>query len=281
MSIPFTKVQAIGNDFVLFHAEDILHLDWPTLAIEACERHFGIGADGMLVVDLLSPSFGQLRMFNADGSEDFCGNGLRCAVHHAVTRLGANPELQFEQLGQLVPCHYQPSGTMIELPAARFDPASVPLSTDNELWAEPVEVAGATYTLHSLSTGSTHTIIFREDAVGDAEFFEVSPLLETNSLFPSRTSIMWTHCTGQDELQIRIWERGVGETQGCGTGATAAAIAWMRQRDQGGSIRVTSPGGSLVVKAEAWVGPIQLIGTASEVFSGELNLRTAPRLMVL
>lgn len=273
MSVPFAKVQAIGNDFVLFQAQDVIDYDLGTLAIESCERRFGIGADGMLVLDMLTPAYGELRMFNADGTEDFCGNGLRCAVNYAVHQMDSNRELVIEQMGRKVPCRYEDGIVHIALPAASFAPTDVPTILTEEVWNVNQTVEDREFTLSALSTGSTHTIIFQAELPADADFFQYSPILEHHSWFPERTSVMWTQVDGPNEISIRIWERGVGETLGCGTGSTAAAVAFMRREGIGGPIRVNNPGGAVTVDAERWDGPLTLSGAAQISYAGELSLR--------
>ncbi|MBL8047281.1 MAG: diaminopimelate epimerase [Chthonomonas sp.] len=273
MSVPFAKVQAIGNDFVLFQAADVVDFDLATLAIEACERRYGIGADGMLVLDVLTPNFAQLRMFNADGTEDFCGNGLRCAVNYAVNHMDSNRSFVVEQMERQVRCTYEPGNIQVELPAASFAPRDVPTVLDEEVWDVNQTVDDREFALSALSTGSTHTIIFVNELPDDATFLRYSPIIENHEWFPERTSVMWTQVMAGDHLRIRIWERGVGETLGCGTGSTAAAVAYLRREGRGGAVRVENPGGAVTVSAESWDSPLTLAGDAQTVYQGELRLR--------
>lgn len=273
MTVPFAKVQAIGNDFVLFQAQDVIDYDLATLAIESCERRFGIGADGMLVLDMLTPAYGELRMFNADGTEDFCGNGLRCAVNYAVHQMDSERNLTIEQLGQKVSCRYEDGIVHISLPPASFAPSAVPTVLKDEVWLVNQTVEDREFALSALSTGSTHVVIFEAELPGDDEFLQYSPILEHHDWFPERTSVMWTRADGPKEISIRIWERGVGETLGCGTGSTAAAVAYMRRAGIGGPIRVNNPGGNVTVDADQWDAPLTLSGSAEISYSGELQLR--------
>lgn len=277
MNVPFFKYQSIGNDFVLFEAESVFDYDLPTLAIEACERKFGIGADGMLVIDRLTPNRLELKMYNGDGTEDFCGNGLRCSIQHAHSHMGADSNVDVEHLGRLVKGFIHDTGSISTvLPAASFDPADVPADYSQEIFEQSLTVEGTELHITSVSTGSTHTIIFVKELPDDDFFFPISKALEVHPLFPERTSVIWTRVDSARKLTLRIWERGVGETLGCGTGSTAAAVVTMRRDNHGGPIEVVNPGGTLIVEAESWAKDMLVTGEAKLVYGGAKILRLAP-----
>ena len=145
-----------------------------------------------------------------------------------------------------------------------------PSSFDGELFDAPLEVAGETLIVSALSTGSTHTILFTDTLPDDATFFRLGPALEHHPIFPERTSAIWAMPVGEDELRIRIWERGAGETQGCGTGSSAAAVAWLRRQGRGGTVAVHNPGGTLHISLDRWDAPVTARGLATVLYSGSL-----------
>jgi len=276
--IPFWKVESIGNDFVLFHEEDILACagnDPETfirqLTISASERRFGIGSDGVLIIARDGNDL-RLRMFNPDGTEDFCGNGLRCAAVHATKQGWVGEQFVIHHHGIDVPTRVCGEGCIeTQLATASYAPEVVPVNfrenpgdtfDRNPLWQ------GMNIDASSLSTGSTHTIVWQGSLPEDEEFFHLGPLIENDAQFPERTSVIWAVETAPMKLQIRIWERGAGETLGCGTGASAAAVDYLRRQNIGGSVEVTSKGGSVQISAPSWDAPLLVRGVAEELFVG-------------
>jgi diaminopimelate epimerase len=282
--IPFYKVESIGNDFVLVQEEDARSLalcDYDTflsnLSVQASERRFGVGSDGLLVV---SHSDGRvsMRMFNPDGSEDFCGNGIRCAAVHALDQGWVQESFTMEHRGQEVPCKVCGDGCVeTMLGAASYRPEDVPVhflddpanTFDRVVWADRDTIVRGS----ALSTGSTHVVVPVPQLPEDREFFRISPLIENDPQFPDRTSVIWTQERGPGELDIRIWERGAGETLGCGTGASAAAVDYMRRNSSTGVVSVESRGGVLQISAPSWDAPLFVRGTAKEMFRGSFLLR--------
>lgn len=290
-SIPFWKLQSIGNDFPLIHLADValmlpapgeneaLKLD--ELAIAICDRRFGIGGDGLLAVAMEGDAL-RLRMFNPDGTEDFCGNGIRCAALHAFRQGWVGSDFTVKHLDRDVPTHVAADGEIATmLGIADYTPKRVPHTRFGELfnttvWSGmdsglPLSLFGS-----SLTTGTTHTIIVTDKIPGDDAFRSVSAKIEVDPLWPERTSVIWVKEVVQNKLLIRIWERGVGETLGCGTGASAAAADYLRRQGRGGTVEVTSRGGTLKVRTDSWFSPLTLIGVAEEVFRGDFLWKNAP-----
>lgn len=288
-SIPFWKVESVGNDFVLVDLAVLEGLGIPEEALPALTRsvsprRFGVGSDGLLALDT-RPRPLRMRMFNPDGSEDFCGNGLRCGALYATRMAGVEPEFVIHHLGRDVPARVAADGTIqTQIGAASFAPADVPL-VGEELFEGPLEVAldlGSepagrylmehwTLVASALSTGSTHTILFVDAFPEDDVFERLGPAIEHHPRFPERTSAIWAVPEGNDTLRIRIWERGAGETQGCGTGSSAAAAAWLRREGRGGTVTVHNPGGTLRVSMDAWDAPIRVEGEARVLFEGSVE----------
>lgn len=274
LSLPFWKVESIGNDFVLMLESDFNEHqpDIPFL----CDRKFGIGSDGILVVRREGEKV-VLRMFNSDGSEDFCGNGTRCAAHFARVQEWVKDQFIIVHGGQEIPIHLLENGMITtELGPATYDPQIIP-TTAGELFDTPIPWSGGAELRGSvLSTGSAHLVLQVDELPEDDVFFEVSPQLENLAIFPERVSVMWAKQESADHVRIRIWERGVGETLGCGTGATATALDVMRRRGSGGAVRVESKGGHLTIQAEQWDARPTLIGRAHVRFSGNLRYFVMP-----
>ncbi len=275
MKVPFWKLQSIGNDFPLIHPSEIAEdLSLSDLAKKICDRRFGVGGDGMLTLERESAELLHLRMFNPDGTEDFCGNGIRCAAKHAWLQGWVRAEFSINHLNRTVKVSFKGDEISTELGSASYRPEDVPLESDDErfespiFWSEQEMVVGS-----ALSTGSTHVIVPVDQLPEDEEFFRLGPLIETFGLYPSRTSIIWREKIADAHIRIRIWERGVGETLGCGTGSSAAAVDYLRSMGGGGSIRVDSRGGTVWVSAERWDKPISILGTATAVYSGTFRYR--------
>lgn len=241
-ALPFTKMQAVGNDFVV--VEEAVwgqRDDWAQTAIALCDRHKGVGGDGLLVVCPSAVADVRMRMLNPDGTEDMCGNGLRCVVLWAWERgaFGNDPRRPMgsvETLSGVLSVGLILGGDeavgvieeiWTELGKPLFRPADLPMLiperdavTDFSL---PVE--GEDIIVSTVNTGTTHTVIWVNELPGDERFFAVSPQIENHPLFPERTSVLWAKsCDEGNCFDIRIWERGAGETLGCGTGACAVTV---------------------------------------------------------
>lgn len=272
----FFKYESIGNDFVLLENSDAGSQNLSNLSKTLCNRHFGVGSDGLLVVDS-SANPVTMRMFNPDGTEDFCGNGLRCAALHMKLEHKATESLTLLHGGQLIPIQFAVGGWIdVTLPQASFDPAQVPLALGvGEVFDRSLVVDGHPLTLSSLTTGSTHTVIFRESPVTDEEFQSMSPKLENHDWFPNRTSVIWAWQTGSKALSIRIWERGVGETLGCGTGSAAVAACWFRKHSGALAVEIRNPGGETVA-SKGLKGSIIVSARAKLVYKGVLTSSLAP-----
>jgi diaminopimelate epimerase len=276
--IKFSKMQAIGNDFVVVAKDDAQGRAYDKLALDLCDRHFGVGGDGLLV---LGPGTGDcaldFRMFNPDGTEDMCGNGLRCAALWGYRRgliaegqtflthgFDRNRECRLVQVGE----NDNEALVAVDMGIADFVPANIPYLGAQ---GDRLSAAGSEWAIHPVSTGSTHAVIFG-DVVSEDTFRSVSPQIENHPDFPERTSVMWTTELGNNEYAVRIWERAAGETLGCGTGMAAiAAVAWREGKSPSDAeIKVRSKGGELRFVQDA-KGNIQMTGPAEWVFDGVLD----------
>lgn len=276
-TIPFYKVESVGNDFVLVLASDVQGVDLPTLALNVCRRHFSVGSDGLLVLAREGNAV-RLRMFNPDGTEDFCGNGIRCAAIMAQHLGWVDSEGTIHHLDKTIHVELDENVVRSTLDPANFTPSAVPVCSIHEMFMSPLNIEGRQLRVSSLTTGSTHTVVLSDELPNDEEFLSLGPAIENHPLFPERTSVIWAVPEGEDALKIRIWERGAGETQGCGTGSSAAAAVYFRKRNAYGSLKINNPGGTVIVTQLGPHDPMITEATAEIVYRGNVNLvpSTAP-----
>ena len=271
---------------VLDAAELPPQADLTRLAITLCDRHFGIGADGLLVVGRDAPGAAFfMRMFNPDGTEDMCGNGLRCVGLWAHRAGWVTAEASFNVATKEGPKGMRVldvsddgrSGKLrVGMGIPKFAPADIPFcgTGQERVVGYPLDVAGETYFITAMNTGSTHTVIFGVVPPDEETFQRVSPLIELHPHFPERTSVLWATSQGDNTMAVRIWERGVGETLGCGTGACAVGVAaqfydTVGMGDVHSPVNIVSKGGSLIIDWRGDGYPIVMSGPAEIVFDGE------------
>lgn len=276
-TVPFTKVQAVGNDFVLVDGRSLDDLNWPELARLMCVRRFGVGSDGLLVYLPSQTAHFRMRMFNPDGTEDFCGNGIRCmCAYHAELSQSPPPadDLTVETVSGIrkarildYSCHRR-AIVRVEMGPPILDPKRIPALFDGpRVVGRKLQVAGEAVEVTSLSVGTTHTVIFAPESDWDRLFSRVSPVLEVHEAYPERTSVLWADVSDARRIRVRIWERGVGETLGCGTGACAVAVAARLRGISSEEVEIVSRGGSLTASWDG-DGPVFLTGPADILFSG-------------
>jgi len=274
----FVKMQGTGNDFVLLEAQGD-ERDWPRLAQAMCDRHFGVGADGLILVLTSARADVRMRMFNPDGSEaEMCGNGLRCVVKYAVEGGLARPRdgrIEVETPAGVLGAQTFGDGQAVErvrvsMGAPRFAPAEVPvlIETEPPIVDLPLEVGGRALRLTCLSMGNPHAVHFLDGPVAAFPLEEIGPLVEHHALFPQRVNFEVAQVLTGDRIEARVWERGAGATLACGSGASATVVAARVQGLVGDSVDITLPGGTLGID---WDGQseVYLSGPAERVFAGE------------
>jgi diaminopimelate epimerase len=255
----FTKMHGAGNDFIIFEPEEVTDLDLPDLARKACDRHFGVGADGILLP--ISSDVADLKMvyLNSDGSpSEMCGNGIRCLARYAWDCGLIDGEILTVEAGAGVK-----KVTLLGEGSSRVDMG--PPGFDSE-----VELRGLRFL--RISMGNPHAVacLGSEEEVDALDLREVGPPVENDSLFPEKTNVEFVHVRGKHEVRLRIWERGAGETLASGSGSCAAAVAAMRRRFAESPVRVAMDGG--VVEIE-WAGdgePVYMTGPAEYICGGDL-----------
>jgi diaminopimelate epimerase len=248
----FSKYHALGNDYVVVEAADFAERLTPTIVDRICARHFGIGADGILVreADPAAGSF-RLRIINADASEaEKSGNGLRIFARYLWDRDEvADEPFAVETLGGLVTCQVFPDGRMVAVDMGRvsFHSHDVPVvGPPREVLRETLEVNGQRLEYSAASIGNPHCVVPREQ-VSAAESQSLGPLIETDTRFPNLTNVQFMQVLDRGNLRIEIWERGVGYTLASGTSSCAAAAVAHRLGLCDNAVTVHMPGGDLAI----------------------------------
>ncbi len=278
----FTKMHGAGNDYVYVNGfeENLDGVDLCKLAIRLSDRHTGIGGDGLILV--LPSQLGDVRMqmFNADGSEaEMCGNGVRCVAKYAYDHnLARKPVINVETLGGLkrIEVFTGPDGTIatarVDMGAPIFDPALIPVKAEGpDAFGLKVEALGVQWTLHCVSMGNPHAITLVEDPAS-LDLPRIGPALETHPVFPRKANIEFAHVVDRQNVDMRVWERGSGETMACGTGACATAVALMRLGLVDERVNLHLRGGTLTIEWPGQQGSVFKTGPAVEVFHGEVAL---------
>jgi diaminopimelate epimerase len=272
----FVKSHALGNDYVVVEQELLDFPLTPEAVRRLCDRHFGVGSDGLLVrVPSERAEFG-LRIYNPDGSEaEKSGNGLRIFAKYLYDHGHARRE-QFtvETPGGVVRCDVVVrQGRVVEVTVdmgeATFTSTRIPMTgPEREVVDEPLEVAGTVLRVTAVNVGNPHCVVFTPD-LGAVDFHRLGPALERHPAFPQRTNVQFVQVLGSDRVRIRIWERGAGETLASGSSACAVAAACVRRGLTGRQLEVEMDGGVLRVTVEDGFR-LRMSGPASEVYAGQL-----------
>jgi diaminopimelate epimerase len=271
----FVKMHGQGNDFVVLDGvRQRLELT-PELVRRLADRHLGIGCDQLLLVEPAADPANDFRyrIFNADGGEvEQCGNGARCFARYVLDEgLTGKREIRVETAAGVISPRVEDSGQVsVDMGAPRFAPADIPFLAEQERLAYPLRVAGFPVEVSVASMGNPHAVQLVAD-VDRAPVTEQGPLIERHPAFPRRVNAGYMQVVARDHIRLRVWERGVGETLACGTGACAAVASGIRLGLLDARVRVTTRGGDLVIR---WPGPghaIMMTGDAVRVFDGEIE----------
>lgn len=275
-TLRFGKMHGLGNDFVVIDAIAQAFEPTPEQCRFLADRRFGIGCDQILLVEApREPDCDfHYRIFNRDGSEvEQCGNGARCfarfvrdqgmtgkSIIDVGTRAG-KIRLYIEKDEQI----------RVNMGSPRFTPKEIPFLTDREQSRYPLEVAGEEIQIGAVSMGNPHAVL-RVESIGNAPIDRLGPLLESHPRFPNRVNVGFMELMGRGHIRLRVYERGTGETLACGTGACAAAVSGQRQGLLDPRVRVSLPGGDLVIEWDGNGAPVWMTGPATNVFDGEIKL---------
>jgi diaminopimelate epimerase len=278
MTMHFTKMHGTGNDFLMIEPEG-RERDWARLAAAICDRHLGVGADGVMLVMPSEKADVRMRLFNADGSEaEVSGNGVRCLVKYAVERGLATPKdarVAIEAVHGILEAQVfvdggRVSSVRLSMGPPRFAPAEVPVAVEAEppVTGLALEAAGERLTVSCVSMGNPHAVLYTEAPVEDYPLERVGPAVEHHELFPERVNFGVARVLSPERMDVRVWERGVGETLACGSGCCAAMVMARVQGLAGDTVDIQQPGGPLRVEWDG-AGDVYLSGPAEFVFEGE------------
>lgn len=263
--VKFTKMHGAGNDYIYVDTTKYPIADPEKKAVEWSRFHTGIGSDGLILIETSDKADFSMRIFNADGSEAMmCGNGSRCVGKYVYEYgLTDKTEVTLDTLSGIKILKLHIKGK--EVTAVTVDMGS-PLETRQVSW-------GNEYPFQStqVSMGNPHLVTFVDD-IAQINLTETGPKLEHHPLFPNRTNVEFAQVIGQDTIRMRVWERGSGITQACGTGACATAVAAFINGMAGRKSDIIMDGGTVTVEWEESSGHILMTGSAIKVFDGEIEL---------
>lgn len=276
MLLRFTKMHGLGNDFmVLDLVSQHAHI-LPKHAKQWGDRHTGIGFDQLLIVE--APSNPEVdfryRIFNSDGSEvEQCGNGARCFARFVLDkRLTAKKRIRVETKGGIIELDVRNDGQIcVDMGPPRLAPAEIPFDAPAQALSYPLEVAGQQVELAAVSMGNPHAVL-RVSDINNAPVHDLGPKIEHHPRFPQRVNVGFIQVIDRHRAQLRVWERGAGETQACGTGACAAAVAAISQGWMDSPLLIDLPGGRLSIEWEGPGKPVLMTGPAVRVFEGQVRL---------
>ncbi|HVT24921.1 MAG TPA: diaminopimelate epimerase [Rhizomicrobium sp.] len=270
----FLKMHGLGNDFAVFDArKQALALDAAT-ARAIADRRLGVGCDQVIVIaPAANGADAAMRIYNSDGGEvESCGNAARCVAQLLMAEKGAET-IRLETVGGPLVCSQNNGLVTVDMGAPRFEWKDVPLASAVDTNKFSFSVDGVSLEASALSVGNPHCVIF----VGDAEnapVSDVGPLIEHHSLFPERVNVEFATVQSRGRIRMRVWERGAGITQACGTGACATAVAAARRGLSDRKVDVVLDGGTLTIEWRESDGHILMTGPATLAWRGEIDLTT-------
>lgn len=276
MRLRFSKMHGLGNDFMVIDGvSQKLRLGAEKIR-QLADRHFGIGFDQLLLVEAPeSPDVDfAYRIFNADGSEvENCGNGARCfAVFVRDRRLTGKNVIKVETAGGPMTLQVTPSGEVcVDMGVPRLLPTEIPFAAESQAVTYPLLVNDQTLTISAISMGNPHAVTLVSD-IANAPVAELGPRIENHPRFPKRVNAGFMQVVSNNEVNLRVYERGVGETLACGTGACAAVVAGNLRQLLSNDVKVNLPGGSMRIN---WAGPgqpVMMTGPATTVFHGQVKI---------
>ncbi len=269
----FWKMHGLGNDYVVIDDRDQKITDPASLAKKICERRFSVGADGLLLVYNSTVSDVKMRIFNSDGSEaEMCGNGIRCFAKYCYENgIAKKAEFTVETLSGIKHVWLTLDGeevatVKVDMGAPNWARASLPMLGEGTCINCNLDVDSEPYKITCLSMGNPHCIIFVEN-VDEFPVDYVGPIVENDQAFPKRTNVSFVQVLNKDELKVRVWERGCGETLACGTGTCAAVAAASKLGKVGKKVSAHLLGGDLQVEVAK---TLFLTGVAEKVYEGTL-----------
>lgn len=275
----FTKMHGIGNDYVYVNCLQEKIDDPSRVAKLVSDRHFGIGADGLILIQPSETADFRMEMYNADGSQGaMCGNGIRCVAKYVYDhRLTKKEQIHIETKSgikflELTVENEKAAQIKVNMGAPELTAKNIPIQTEKEQVINlPIEVNGETYRITGVSMGNPHAVVYLDD-VKEFDIETWGPKFENHVLFPDRINTEFCKILGQDTIEMRVWERGSGETMACGTGACAVAVSSILNGYTHTQVTVKLLGGDLKIFWDRNADQVYMTGPAVEVFSGEIDL---------
>ena len=269
-----SKWHGLGNDFILTELPKSSTSDVRGIAARLCDRHFGVGADGVVTIRHLSGNAFEMRIYNADGSEpEMCGNATRCVGLYIKRRMLAHGnDFELHTKGGIVRPKVLENGTVrVDMGEPRLRRGEIPVTGDPDSEAREVKlhVGGREFTAFCVSMGNPHAVIFVPD-IRTVELETWGPQLECDPQFPQRINVEFAEVRGPQMVRMRVWERGCGVTLACGTGSCATAVAGRLSGRTDSRVTVLLDGGELQVEYSEVDNHVYMTGPAVEVFRGEL-----------
>lgn len=273
----FTKMQGLGNDYVYVNCLKEKIADPPELARKISDRHFGVGSDGLIMINPSDKADFEMEMYNADGSRaEMCGNGIRCVAKYVYDYgLTDKTYISVETLAgikylDLTVEDGKVSLVKVDMGQPILEPEKIPVaSKGSRVVDEPLLVDGKEYRMTCVSMGNPHAVIFVDDDVKNLPLEKIGPSFENHTCFPKRVNTEFVRVIDRHTAEMRVWERGSGETLACGTGTCAVAVACVLNGLTEDAITVHLLGGDLYIEWDREKNTVYMTGPAEAVFDGE------------
>ncbi len=277
--IRFTKMHGAGNDYIYINAIDSCPANLPELSNEMSDRHKGVGSDGVVLIMPSDKADFRMRMFNADGSEgEMCGNASRCVAKYVYDKgLTSKRKITLETLAGIKVLEItkvvdeKVREVKVDMGEPSFAPENIPTKSNCEVIDMPISTSLGTLNLTAVGTGNPHGVVIM-DSVSDLDIDSIGPEIQNNELFPRKANIEFVRIINRNEIEMRVYERGSGETMACGTGACASVVATSRLGLTDRRATVHLKGGDLQIH---WAenNHVYMTGEAATVFEGEYERR--------
>ena len=275
----FTKMHGLGNDYVYVNCFEEKIDNPPAVARFVSDRHFGIGSDGLIMINPSKTADFEMEMYNADGSRgEMCGNGIRCVAKYVYDYgLTDKTQISVETLGgikylDLTVEDGKVSLVKVDMGKPKLEADLIPIISEREqVIDEPIEVDGKEYHMTGVSMGNPHAVIYVDDVKG-LDLEKIGPKFENHERFPKRINTEFVHCIDRQTVEMRVWERGSGETLACGTGACAVAVSSILTNLTDTQVTVKLLGGDLQIEWDREKDRVFMTGPATVVFDGVIDI---------
>ena len=275
----FTKMQGLGNDYVYVNCFQEKIENPVEVAIKVSNRNFGIGSDGLIMINPSKVADFEMEMYNADGSRGkMCGNGIRCVGKYVYDYgLTDKTSISVETLGGIKYLDFtiedgKVKSVKVDMGSPELVPANIPIVAEGDsVINAPIIVDGKEYRMTGVSMGNPHTVVYVDDVKG-LEIEKIGPKFENHERFPDRINTEFAHVIDRNTVEMRVWERGSGETLACGTGACAVAVASILNGLTEDKVTVRLLGGDLQIEWDRAENKVYMTGPAEVSFDGEIQL---------